>query len=370
MNLEEIRVEIDKVDLELKELFIKRMNLVNEVYLYKKENNLPVKNQKREDEIIKKRTDDLENYKVETTEFFKTLMDISCKYQEQNLNIEKKCDTEFEKVSEEEFLKSVSDIVYQGISGSYGNEMAKKIFKGKNIIAKNTFKDVCKSIKNKEAQAGVLPIENLSAGSINEVYDLIEEYGLNIVMAKELEIDHCLLGAGTFDDIEKVKSHPQALMQCDKFISENNFVKEESLNTAFAAKELSITRDKKTGVICNRINKDYYNLNLIKENISDIKGNKTRFIVVCDKKIIIDNPEKISIVFSLPHKAGSLSRALNEFSLNGFNLSKIESRSVKSDKWEYLFYADIEGSLLCENTKKYFEKISYLFDYIRIIGNY
>ena len=215
-----------------------------------------------------------------------------------------------------------------------------------------------------------MPIENLSAGSINEVYDLIEEYGLNIVMAKELEIDHCLLGTGTFEDIKTVKSHPQALMQCDKFISENNFIKEESINTAIAAKELSETKDKKTGVICNKINKDYYNLKLLRESISDIKGNKTRFIVVCDEKIIIDNPEKISIVFSLPHKAGSLARALNEISLNGFNLSKIESRPVKSDKWEYLFYADVEGSLLCDETKKYFKKISYLFDYIRIIGNY
>lgn len=370
MNLDEIRAGIDKVDEELKELFVKRMELVDKVYLYKKENNLPVKNQGREDEIIRKRTDDMELFKGECVEFFKTLMDISCKYQEQNLYPEKIKSIDFIKTTEEEFLKNTVNVAYQGILGSYGSEIAKNIFKDKNLINKNTFREVCISVKNGETDAGVLPIENLSAGSINEVYDLIEEFGLNIVMAKELEISHCLLGKGTYEDVKKVKSHPQALMQCNKFITENSFEKIECLNTAIAAYEVAEENDKEIGVICNKINKDYYNLNLLKENISDISGNKTRFVVVTSKNIVLENPKKISMVFSLPHKTGSLSRALNDFSLNGFNLSKIESRPVKSGKWEYLFYVDIEGSLLCEKTKKHLESISYLFDYIRIIGNY
>jgi len=369
-NLDEIRVDIDKVDTKLKELFVERMGYVHEVYMYKEANNLPVKNQKREDEIIEKRTADIDKFKNECAEFFKSLMDISCKYQEQNLAKDKLIKLDFKKISEEEFLKSVDKVAYQGILGSYGSEMSKKIFKNKNLINKTTFKEVCKSIKNGEADAGVLPIENLSAGSINEVYDLIEEYELNIVMAKELEINHCLLGKGEYNEIKKIKSHPQALMQCNKFISKNNFEKIECLNTAIAAYEVSKDNDKSVGVICNKINKDYYNLNLLKENISDISGNKTRFIVVTAKKLIIDNPEKISMVFSLPHKTGSLSRALSDFSVNGFNLSKIESRPVKSNRWEYLFYVDIEGSLLCEKTKKHLESISYLFDYVRVIGNY
>lgn len=370
MNLDEIRVEIDKIDTEIRDLFIKRMNLVNEVYLYKKENNLPVKNETREAKIIEMRTADLDNYKEECAEFFKTMMDISCKYQEQHLNTENKIDTEFKHITRSEFSDSVKKVSYQGILGSYGSEMAKKLFSDKQLLNKSTFKDVCISVKNGETQAGVLPIENLSAGSISEVYDLIYEYGLNIALASELDINHCLLGKGELFDVKKIKSHPQALNQCSRFINENGFEKIIGVNTAVAAYEVSKEDDKSIGVICNKINKDYYNLNLLKENISDITGNKTRFIVVTGDKIIIDNPQKLSLVFTLPHKIGSLSRALNDFSLNSFNLTKIESRPIKSNEWEYLFYVDIEGSLLCDKTKKYLEKISYLFEYIKILGNY
>lgn len=369
-NLDEIRVDIDRVDTKIKELFIERMNLVNEVYLYKKANNLPVKNQKREDEIIEKRTAQIEKFREECKEFFKTMMDISCKYQEQQLFKDKKKSISFSNISEDEFLSSIKTVAYQGIIGSYGNEMTKKIFDGKNHISKPTFREVCHCVRNGEADAGVLPIENLSAGSISEVYDLIEENNLNIVMAKELEINHCLLGTGAFADVKKVCSHPQALMQCNKFITENGFEKLESVNTAIAAKNAQINNDPSTGVICNKINTEYYGLNLLKENISDISGNKTRFIVVSTKEIIVGNPTKISMVFSLPHKTGSLSRVLNDFSLNGFNLTKIESRPVKSNCWEYLFYVDVDGSLVCEETKKHLENITYLFDYVRIIGNY
>ena len=369
-NLDEIRKDIDSVDSELKKLFIERMNLVKEVYLYKEANNLPVKNEKREEEIINKRTEGLSEFKNECEEFFKTLMDLSCKYQEQNLWKGTKTSLDFEKLSYEEFVNSVENISCQGIKGSYGNEMARTLFPEKNIHFNKTFREVCESVKNGSSDAGVLPIENLSAGSINEVYDLIEEYKLNIVMERELPISHCLLGCGELSDIKKVKSHPQALMQCASFIESMGYKKIECVNTAVAAFETAEANDKSIGVICNKINKDYYNLNLLKENISDLKDNKTKFIVVSNKKYILDNPEKISIVFSLPHKKGSLARVLNDFSLNGFNLSKIESRPVKSNKWEYLFYVDIEGNILDEKTKAHLEAVSYLFDYVRIIGNH
>ncbi len=370
MNLEEIRVEIDKVDSELKDLFLKRMELVHNVYLYKKENNLPVKNEKREREIIENKTKDITDFKDECSEFFKTLIDISCKYQEQALSTQTKLNTDFTYKTKEEFLKGVSKVSYQGIEGSYGSEMAKKLFPKKDLVNKKTFLDVCESVKCGETQVGILPIENLSAGSISEVYDLIYENSLNIVMADELLIEHCLLGTGTFSEIKKVKSHPQALNQCSEFIISNNYEKEEGINTAVVAYELSKIRDNSVGVICNKINSEYYNLKVLKENISNIKGNKTRFIAVTKDRVIIDTPKKISIVFTLPHKVGSLARVLLDFSNNSFNLTKIESRPVKSNEWEYNFYVDVYGSLSDDKTKEHLEKISYLFDKIEILGNY
>lgn len=370
MDLEEIRLGIDEIDAKLKELFLKRMELVHNVYLYKKENNLPVKNEKREAEILENKVQGLERYKDECAEFFKSMIDISCKYQEQALNPETKIDTSFIHKTKEEFLKGVSKVSYQGISGSYGSEMAKKLFPYNELVNKKTFSDVCESVKCGETQVGILPIENLSAGSISEVYDLIYENSLNIVMADELLIEHCLLGTGSLSQIKKVKSHPQALSQCSEFIKMNNYEKEEGINTAVVACELSEIRDDSIGVICNKINSEYYNLNVLKENISNIKGNKTRFIAVTKERVIIDNPKKISMVFTLPHKVGSLARVLYDLSNNSFNLTKIESRPVKSNEWEYVFYVDVEGSLLNKETKKHLEKISCLFDKIEILGNY
>ena len=143
MNLDEIRVDIDKVDTELKELFLKRMELIHKVYEYKKENNIPVKNEGREAQIIEKRTGDLTRFKDETKEFFKTMIDISCKYQEQNLSDGIKVDFSFLKTDNSDFLNSVKKVAFQGISGSYGSEMAKKLFNKKELINKPTFKDVC-----------------------------------------------------------------------------------------------------------------------------------------------------------------------------------------------------------------------------------
>lgn len=370
MNLEEIRVEIDRVDSELRDLFLKRMELINNVYLYKKENNLPVKNEGREAAILEKRTKDLIKFKDETKEFFKALIDISCKYQESKLDTKSCFNINFSHKTKDEFMKNVANVSYQGICGSYSSEMAKMLFDGKEQISKSTFYDVCMSVKSGETQAGVLPIENLSAGSISEVYDLIYENDLNIVMAGELDINHCLLGTGKISDVKKIISHPQALSQCSNFIKENNFEKEEGVNTAVCAYNLSLSKDKSVGVICNKINSRYYNLNILKENISDICDNKTRFVVVTKEKVILENPEKISIVFTLPHKAGSLARVLSDLSNNSFNLTKIESRPVKSNKWEYRFYVDIEGSLLLKDTKEHIEKISYLFEEIKVLGNY
>lgn len=370
MNLDEIRIGIDEVDKEIKELFIKRMELVHKVYEYKKENNLPVKNQKREDEILEKRTADLKEFKDETREFFKNMMDISCRYQEQRLNTDKKLDTDFLPVKKEAFLKSVGKVAYQGIKGSYSHEMAAELFGDKELLGCKSFSEVCKKVANGEASVGILPIENLSAGSVVGVYDHIFENNLFIVMEEELEINHCLLGTGSFSEIERVKSHPQALSQCSAFIKEHNFEAIEGINTAVCASEASVFGDNSLGVICNKINSEYYSLKVLKENISDIKGNKTRFLAVTKEKIFIENSDKISLVFSLPHVTGSLARVLNYLSNHSFNLTKIESRPIKSNLWEYNFYVDVEGSLLNEETKTRLENISCLFDEIKILGNH
>ncbi len=370
MNLNEIRVNIDNVDNQLKELFIKRMELVKEVYKYKKENNLPVKNNEREAEIIEKRTSDLSEFKDETGEFFKDLIDISCKYQEQRLNTKNKLDTDFEFLKKEDFFKTVKKVAYQGIKGSYGSEMANKLFEGKELIGFKSFREVCEKVKEGQVSVGVLPVENLSAGSVSEVYDLIFENNLTVVMEEELEIRHCLLGKGSYSEIERVKSHPQALSQCSGFLKEHNFETIEGVNTAVCAYEASVYEDATLAVISSKINSEYYNLKVLKENISDIEDNKTRFVVVSRDKIILDSPQKISLVFTLPHKRGSLARVLGDFSNHSFNLTKIESRPIKSNVWEYNFYVDIEGSLMDGETKAHLEKISYLFDEIKILGNY
>lgn len=245
-------------------------------------------------------------------------------------------------------------IAYQGIPGSFSYIAGIKFFGSKNkFIGTETFKEIFELIKKDKVDFGIIPIENSIAGSIYENYDFLNKYSVKVVGEIYLKIIHNLL-AIKFKNfskeerlklIKKVYSHPKALEQCQKFFEKHPWIEKINFSdTAGSAKFVSEQKNPSLGAIASELAAKIYNLDIILRNIEDDKNNYTRFLVITrnNKNIRLNNPNKCSLIFKLPHIPGSLYRALRPFAENQINLTKIESRPIIGKPFEYYFYLDFE----------------------------
>jgi chorismate mutase/prephenate dehydratase len=229
------------------------------------------------------------------------------------------------------------------------------------------------ALNSGEINFGVLPIDNSSTGEIKDTYDLIRDYGAYIVGEVELKISHNLLGAkgSEISDIKEVYSHSQGFQQCSKFLK--NYPHWKLIpyqNTAVSAKYVSENKSKSKAAIASMTAKELYDLELLADGINSSANNFTRFIIVGPELLASDEFDKISIVFSTIHKAGTLFSMLRNFAENKINMLSIKSRPIVEKPWEYFFYVDFEGNLESENIKKALSNIKDKSNYFKILGNY
>lgn len=383
--LQNLRNEIDEIDKQLVELFEKRMETVLKVAQYKKENNIPILNKSREDEVIEKNVKYLKNkgYKRAEAEFLKSVMAISRKAQAKEI-FEYKIEVKDDKKSELEYLvsneaacvpkKDKINVGFQGVPGSFSEEALLEYFEDEVTIHNvREFEDIFRALKNNEIDYGVLPIENSSTGGIVEVYDLLRKYGFFIVGERTIEVNHNLLGIkGTkIEDIKEVYSHPQALQQSGEFLKDYpHWEKIPYRNTAASAELIKNENSKGKAAIGSKRAGQIYNLDIIKENINYNKNNYTRFIVIGKNLELQSDYDKISTILTLPHKAGSLYNILSIFAEYNLSLLKIESRPIVDKSFEYFFYIDFEGNLDNQFVKEAIGELrnnSYDF---KLLGNY
>ena len=368
-NLEDYRREIDYIDRELIALFEKRMNVAIKVEKYKKERNLPIFNAKREEEVIEKNINLLNNkeYSEITRSYFEKIMELSRSLQADLM--EKDKDNIKDNIIEDKVK-----IGYQGVEGSFSEEALRKYFNSYDSIKNyEEFKDVFVALEKNEIQYAILPIENSYTGAITEVYDLLVKYNFYIVGEECIKIDQNLMGiAGTnIDDIEEIYSHPQGFEQSKGFLSRYENIKLIPYhNTAISAKLVSDLKDNKKAAIGSKRAANIYGLSILRDNINDKKDNHTKFIIIGKDLRYDDVSNKISVVFSLEDKAGTLYNLLRYFAENNINMIKIESRPNKSESWKYLLYVDFEGNLNDNLVKNALEPIEKNSAYFKIIGNY
>lgn len=368
-NLEDYRREIDSIDKELIALFEKRMNVAIKVGEYKKERSLPIFNAKREEEVIEKNINLLNNkeYSEITRIYFEKIMELSRSLQtdlmekhKNNLNVNT--------------IEDNVKIGYQGVEGSFSEEALRKYFNSYDSIKNyESFKDVFYALEKNEIQYAILPIENSYTGAITEVYDLLVKYNFYIVGEECIKIDQNLMGieGANLDDIEEIYSHPQGFEQSKGFLSRYDNIKLIPYhNTAISAKLVSDLKDKKKAAIGSKRAAKIYGLSILKDNINDKKDNHTKFIIIGKELKYDDTSNKISVVFSLEDKAGTLYKLLRHFAENNINMIKIESRPNKHESWKYLLYVDFEGNLNDSLVKNALELIEKNSGYFKIIGNY
>ncbi len=373
MDLLDLRKEIDDIDEQLIPLLIKRMNISKQVAEYKVQRGLPVLNEQREKEIL----DDVHKKCGEQGDTIATVfaatMDASRALQHKIIGGGKELRSAVEKaVVDEKLSENDGFVACAGVAGSYADKTANHLFPKAQIKHYRQFEDVFEAVNRGEAPFGVIPVENSTAGSVHESYDLIMKYKFFVVGAYSLKINHCLCANAdaNYEDINEVYSHPQALSQCSKFLKDFDFTGINFTNTAAAAQFVKNSGKNNIGAICSEEAAKRYGLKVLKNNIQNISDNTTRFIVISKKMVIEKNADKISLIFSLPHTTGSLYRILGRFSMAGLNLTKLESRPMANGDFSYYFYVDLLGNINDEGTLDLICALSSELPGFKFLGNF
>ncbi len=374
MDLGKLREQIDGIDSKIVELYEERMDVCKGVAQYKIETGKKVFDRQREIEKIEKvkslTHNDFNSHGVE--ELFEQIMSMSRKMQYQML-AEHGSLGKLPFIGVDELDVKGARVVYQGSEGSYSQAAMLQFFgKDVNSFHVDTFRDAMSAIEEGSADFAVLPIENSTAGMVSEIYDLLVEFENYIVAEQIIKIEHCLMAApGTKrEDIKRVYSHPQSLMQCAKYLQNYDWQQISMKNNAFAAKKVAEEKDVTQAAIAGAHAAEVYGLDILEKGINQSDTNSTRFIVVTNQKIFKKDASKISICIEVPHKSGSLYHMLSHFIYNNLNMTKIESRPIEDRNWEYRFFIDFEGNLADSGVKNALRGLRDEARNMKILGNY
>lgn len=378
LDLNEIRGKIDKIDNELVKLIEERLEIVQEVAQFKKQTGKKIFDEEREKEVVEKNLKKVVNKELEhyIEIIFKDIMDSSKEYQKFKIGISR------DYINDLDFYNK--KIGYTGVPGSYAYEVLTNLIKNNiitnkseidenNIINFNSHKELVESVNKGEINIAILPIENSIVGEVRDSIDLINKKNIFIIGEVQHKIEHNLLGikGSKIENIKNVYSHEQAIMQCSDFLSfYPNWETKKMNNTALSAKFIKETNNKENACIANLKAKEMYELEILKENINNLKENYTRFFVISNENIIMNNSEKVSIITSTENKSGALMGLLQILTKYNLNMVNLKSRPRVSKPWEYYFYIDFEGSIEDEKVTNALEEIREKSNYLQILGNY
>lgn len=375
MDLLKLREQIDEIDTDIVALYEKRMEVSKCVAQYKIETGKKVFDKAREEEKIRKvkalTHNEFNSHGIE--ELFEQIMSMSRKLQYQLL-------AEHGSLNKLPFIKVASletekaRVVFQGAEGAYSQAAMHQYFGDKiDSFHVDTFRDAMVAIDEGSADFAVLPIENSTAGIVSEIYDLLVEFENYIVGEQIIKIEHCLMAVpGTkIEDIQTVYSHPQSLMQSARYLSAHSDWRQISMqNNAFAARKVADEQDKTQAAIASEYAANLYGLEVLKKGVNQSSTNSTRFIIVTNQKIFLEDAKKVSICFEVPHESGSLYHMLSHFIYNNLNMNRIESRPIEDRNWEYRFFIDFDGNLSDSAVKNALRGLRDEARNMKILGNY
>lgn len=375
VDLKELRDEIDVIDRQMVDLFEQRMELCQQVAEYKINTGKKVFDRSRETaklDTLKGLThNEFNRHGIE--ELFQQIMAMSRKLQYQLL-AQNGVVGRLPFIAVDEIERSKVRVVFQGVEGAYSQAAMKQFFTGEiTSFHVEQWRDAMEAIAEGSADFAVLPIENSTAGSVNDMYDLLVEFENYIVGEQIIRCEHRLLGLpGTeLSDIRRVYSHPQGLSQCKPFLEEHRDWKQIPMeNTAVAAKRVAEDGDKSQAAIASAFAGERFGLQVLADRIYVNEANSTRFIIVTNQRVFRKDADKISICFELPHTSGSLYNMLSHFIYNNINMTKIESRPITGRNWEYRFFIDFEGNLNDSSVKNALRGIREEARNMKILGNY
>lgn len=275
-------------------------------------------------------------------------------------------------------MDSLKKIAFQGRRGAYSESAAYHLFGCEiDVLPVDSFEELHRTVDSGEAQGGVIPIENSTAGSIHENYDLLLKYRLSIVGEVKLQIEHCLMALpGTrLDALHEVISHPQALAQCSNFFLAHPRIQRTAFfDTAGSAEEIATHKQQGRGAIASHYAANHYGLDVLIEPLANLPGsNFTRFFAIQKQAqptdVRLHTKTSIALI-PKQNEAGILHRCLGCFATRGINLIRIESRPKTGTPWEYVFYLDLEGNPLQPAVGDALAELESLGTTIYLLGSY
>ena len=379
MSIENCRAEIDSIDKDLVELFVKRMNVAKEIAQLKKETGKAVCDTERERKLLAKVEESAgEEFGDYTRRLYSSILELSRNYQSKSIAPTSGLSGAIKEAIEKTnpLFPEKAVVACQGVEGAHSSAACQKIFEKPSLMYCQSFEAVFQAVKSGLCSYGVVPLENSSAGSVTQVYSLMSEYNFSIVRSTKMQIKHNLLvKKGTkLEDIKEIVSHPQALGQTSDFLSSlGKDVKiTECENTAIAAQMVSLSDRNDIAAISSELCASQYGLEIIKRGIENTKNNYTRFICFAKNLEIYPGSDRTSLLIKTPHRAGALYNVIANFYALGINIIKLESRPIPESDFEFMFYFDIDVSVYSDKLPTILDLLEYSLgeQNIKYLGSY
>ncbi|QSQ15090.1 bifunctional chorismate mutase/prephenate dehydratase [Myxococcus landrumensis] len=367
LDLGALRDAIEAIDEEILDALRRRMDLADDVARSKLATAAPLRDQRREDLLLRRIRTRAAEHKLDPHEverIWRLVIDMS--------------------VARQQALVTRQDttplrVGYPGIEGSYSHLAARRLYAGRSggvlLTGFDHSREVVEALRRGEQDLALLPIENTTAGSMNETYDLLAEGGVVITAELVSQVDHRLLGlpGAKLEGLREVLSHPQALAQCETFLREKlpwaRAVPD--VDTGGAAQKVRERNDPTVAAIASETAAQRFGLEVLARELQP-ESDYTRFVEVGREATPLspDAPCKTSLLMVLEHKPGTLGEMLQRLTLRGVNLSKLESRPIPGSPWQYRFYVDVEGHAASAPLTAAIEDIRPLTSFLRVLGTY
>ena len=379
MNLEECRKEIDSIDKELVALFVRRMNVAKDVAEYKRATGKAVYDSERERRLLEKVEENAgEEFGDYARRLYSSILELSRNYQSKSLAQKSGLSASIIKAVKEtpELFPEKAVVACQGVEGAHSSAACQKFFEKPSIMYCQSFESVFQAVESGLCAYGVVPLENSSAGSVTQIYNLMSEHKFSIVRSTKMQIQHNLLAPkGTkLSDIKEIFSHPQAISQSSDFLSSlGKDVKiTECANTAIAAKIVSESDRSDIAAISSELCASQYSLEIVVPYVQNTKNNYTRFICFSKNLQIFPGADRTSLLIKTPHRAGALYSVIANFYALGINIIKLESRPIPESDFEFMFYFDIDVSVYSDKLPAIIDLLEYSLgeQNIKYLGSY
>ena len=376
MELSDIRVEIDRIDNSLTQLFLERMKLADDIAAYKSAHHQPILNKERERAVLAKVAEQAgPTWERYVYHLYSTLFELSRSRQAELISAPTKVAAQVKASLDagSAVFPQTGLIACQGVEGANSQVACDRILPRGNIVYVKTFDAVVSAVESGLCKFGMLPIENSSNGSVRKVYDLLQDHKLSVVRSTRLCIRHELLGLpeARVEDITEIYSHEQAIGQCSKFLGSLNGVRVvPCANTAVAAKMVAQRGDPHVAAISSHPCAALYGLTCLNDNIQDSDNNYTRFFCVTKDPAIYAGANRISLIIACDNKPGALYEILAKLAALGINMTKLESCPVTGRNFEFIFFLELEASVLEPGVLPMLEELERSCQNFTFLGNY